>query len=133
MVRVSYIGTTQFFISLMKFLLCILVSSTFLVLLKYSFLNIFLSSLLVWECQPPVFPNNSKFPFLQAFWFAWFGCAISSVISHIPLFIISWKHIQRQIPSLFTTVIRVSYSFSFLAAWCRPCTFGVWFLRRFTK
>ena len=58
--RVSYEGDT----SLMRFLLLSLVSSSFFVLLGYSFL-IFLSSPLVWWCPLSIFPSICKFLFLR--------------------------------------------------------------------
>ena len=48
---------------------CSLVSSSFLVLLRYTFFKCFLSSPLVWWCPLLISPSISKFPFLRAFWF----------------------------------------------------------------
>ena len=59
-------GTTQVFIPLICFLQDSSVSSSFLVLLKYYFL-IFLSSPLVWWCQPPRCPSIFTFPLFRMF------------------------------------------------------------------
>ena len=58
----------QVFILLMRFLLRILLSSNFLVLLRNYFLFL-ISSLHIWWCPLPIFPSICKFPFLRAFWF----------------------------------------------------------------
>ena len=79
-------GTAQVFVSLMRFLLCGLVLSSFLVVLGYLKKN-FLSSLLVWWCPLPILSSIRKFPFLRAFWFMKLvsGCAFHEyVISLAP-------------------------------------------------
>ena len=61
-------GTAQLFIILMRFLHCSLVSISFLVLLRYSFLILsFISAYLMVPAS--IFPSTCKFPFLWAFWF----------------------------------------------------------------
>ena len=57
----------QVLIHLMKFLLQGLVSSSFPIHLRYSFLFCFLLSPLVWWCPFPIFPNTCEFPFLWTF------------------------------------------------------------------
>ena len=53
-------GTAHVFTLLMRFLLCSLVSSSFLVLLRYSLFLFFLSSAHVWWCPLPIFPSFCK-------------------------------------------------------------------------
>ena len=85
-------GTHQVFITLMRFLLRNLVSSSFLVLLRYSFL-LFLSFSLVWWCPLAILLSISKFPFLWSFWFFYlFDSSIPSVICLFLLFFISMAH-----------------------------------------
>ena len=80
------VGTAQIFIPLMRFLLCSLVSSCFLVLQKYSF---YFSSL-VW-CPPlPIFPSICKIPFFKhSVFFSWYGSSTPFVICCFLLIIIS--------------------------------------------
>ena len=61
--------TAWVIISLKRFLLLNFLSRSFLILLRYSFLNFFFSSLLVWSCSLPIFPSSCNFHVLQAFWF----------------------------------------------------------------
>ena len=104
-------GTAQVLISLIRFLLCGLVSSSFLVLLFLSFLH-------VWWCLLPIF--SSAFPFfLSVLIFSWFGCSIPFVMCCFLLFIISMPHfsIPNFIPmfwlNILTACFRASSSFSF--------------------
>ena len=72
------------FIPLIRFLLQSLLSRSFLVRLKNSFLFFFLLSPLVWGCPHPLFPSSCKFPFSKHsvlfFAFSWFVSSISFVI-----------------------------------------------------
>ena len=63
--------TALTFIPLMRLMSYSLVSSSFLILLRYCFKFFFLSSPLVWQCPLPILSIICKFPFLRAFW--WFG------------------------------------------------------------
>ena len=106
----------QVFIPFIRFLLYSLVSSSFLVPLKF-----FLTSSLVWWCLFPIFPSIVYVSFsLSVLIFSWLGSSILSVIRRFPLFIISMVHFLCQIPSLcpdyiLTAYIRASNSFPFLA------------------
>ena len=61
-------GTARVLIAVMRFLLCSLVSNTFVILLKLK--NFFLLSFpLVWWYPLPIFPSTCKFPFIIVFWF----------------------------------------------------------------
>ena len=104
-------GKNQVFIPLMRFLLCSLASSTFLVLPRFSFL-IFHSSPLVWWCPLLIFLSICKFLFLQTFWF-------SLIFRHyrFPLFIMNLAHFSLLLFSMYilTACMKVSNSFSFLA------------------
>ena len=60
-------GTAQVFIPLIRFQPYSFVSSSFLVLLEFSFLIFFLSSALVWWYQLPISPSICRFHFLGAF------------------------------------------------------------------
>ena len=75
-------GTVRVFIPLMRFLQCSLVSSSFLVLLRYSFLFL-LSPPHVKLCPLPVFLGICRFPFLRAFWFC-----IDLVVLFLPSYVI---------------------------------------------
>ena len=110
-------GTAQVFIPLMRFLLC-LISSSFLVLMRYSFLIFsFISPCLIVSVS-----NIRKYLKLS---FSpnvcQFGSSGPSVIGCIPLFIISMVHfsVKNYIPIswlyMFTACIRVSDSYLFLA------------------
>ena len=57
-------GSAQVCIPLMRFLICSLVSSSFLVLLRYSFYFFFFHLRMF-----HIFPSTCRFPFLCAFWF----------------------------------------------------------------
>ena len=84
----------------MRFLLCSLVSSSFLVLLWYS--SFFLSSSLVWLCLHQKFPGICKFPFFSVFWYF-----LDLVVLFLPSFVVFcfslfvWHIFQCQIPSLY--------------------------------
>ena len=62
-------GTAQVFIPLIRFLLCSLVSNSFLLLSRCFFFKfIFCSSLHVWWYSLPTFSSICSFPFLCSFW-----------------------------------------------------------------
>ena len=122
--------TAQVFIRFIRLQLFSLISSNFLILLRYSFLIFsFISNCLMVSAS-----NIVKYFYVSfssgVLIFSWFGRSILSVMSRFPLFIISMAHFLSQIPSLclgyiLTACIRVSNSFSFLLrVWCRPCTLG---------
>ena len=101
------------FIPLFRFLLYSLVSSSFLVLMRYSFFNFsFISAcLMVSASNNPKYLKVSFSPSVLIF--AWFGNYIPFVICHFLLLIIS----------MVFSYLRVSNVFSFVqAVWCRSCT-----------
>ena len=119
----------------MRCLICCLVSSSFLVLLKYSF---FLSSPHVWLRPLPIFECLCKFPTLQVFWFfSWFRSSFSSIICRVSLLIVSMAHfsISNSIPIswlyILPTCIRISnFFFHFLQTiWCRGGWFFLWLVK----
>ena len=73
-------GTARGFIHLMRCRLYSLVSSNFLVLLRYSFVISFLSPLVRWF-PLPIFPNTCNFPFLREFLFC-----LDLVVLFLPYF-----------------------------------------------
>ena len=90
------------------------VSSSFLVHLRYSFFNFFLSSLVVRWCPLPIFPRVCKFPFLRVFWF--FFLLGSSIPLVFVVFRFSlWAQSICQMPSFYilSAYIKISNSFSF--------------------
>ena len=62
---VHFKNSPEYLTKMIRFLLCSLVASNFLVLLRYSFFNFFLSS--VWWRLLAIFPGICKFHFLIAF------------------------------------------------------------------
>ena len=113
------IGTVQVFIPLMRFLQCCLVSSSFLVLLKYwkKFFHVRFLMVSAFNISKYLSVSFS----LSVLIFSWFGSSISSVMRRFPLFIINTAHFSMPNPipisSLYilTACIRVSNSSSFLA------------------
>ena len=100
--------TAQVFILLLRLLLY----DRFLVLLGYSLLIFFLSSLLILCCPLPIFPSTCKFPFFRTFWFfVDFSSSIHSVICIFPLLIISVAHfsIENSIRIFLTVYIHCLY------------------------
>ena len=73
-------GSAQVFIPLMKFLWQSLVSRSFLILLRYSFL---IFKIFIWLCQFLIFPTTCNFPSLQVFW-----CFLHLVDLFLPLFLL---------------------------------------------
>ena len=65
------------FIYFIRSLLQSLVSRNFLVLLRYSFYNLFLLFLLVWYYPLLIFPDICTFPFLKIFYFS--DCVVLSL------------------------------------------------------
>ena len=122
--------TVQVFIHMMRFPLSSFIPSSFLVLLRYSFL-IFLSSSHVWWYPLPIFSSILKFLLLWAFWF---GNFIPSVICRFPLFIINMAHfsIPNSIPISWLYILTAGIRFSILShfwltVWCCSFTLGGWF------
>ena len=94
-------GTTEGFFPLMIFLRWNLVSSSFLVLLRYSFFSFFFfSSLHVWWVLLPIFPRTYRFLFRRVFWF-YPDLVVLFLPSYVPLFIIIILHFFFQNPSLY--------------------------------
>ena len=118
--------TAQVFIHLMRFLQYSLVWSSFLVLQRYSFLNFFLSYLLVRWSLLPIFPSTCNFLFLRVI-FSWFWNSIPYVICRFLLLIISMAHFSmpHSIPDCISSlpVLRFPIIFYFWqTVWCRLCT-----------
>ena len=93
-------STAQVFAPLMRYLLCSLVSSSFLDLLRY-LKKSFLSSPIVWWSPLSIFPSICKFPFLGAFWFC-----LDLVVLVLPSFVffcflLAWHIFLCQIPPLY--------------------------------
>ena len=115
-------GTALVFIPFIRFLLYSLLSSSFLVLLRYSFFNFsFISTCLMVSASN--IPKYSYVSFsLNVLIFSRFTSSITSVMCRFPLFLISMAHfsIPNSIPVswvyILTTCIRVSKSFSFLVS-----------------
>ena len=117
-------GSAQLFIPLMRFLMYRLVSSSFFVPFRYSFLKCFPSSPFLW-CPLPLFPSICNFPFLN---FSWFDSSIPSVMRRFLLLIISMTYFSmpNSIPMswllILTACIMVSNSFHFWQkVWYCPC------------
>ena len=135
-------GTALILITLIRFLLCSLVSSSFLVLLRNTFKNFFLSSLVVKWCPLPVFPSTCKLPLLRVLWFF-----LDLVVRFCPSFIVfrhsllTWHIFLYQIPFLYLqwisslTVFRVLILFHFLANTLMSSMYIRWmiFFQRFIK
>ena len=121
-------GIAQVFIPFKRFLLDSFVSSSFLVLLRYSFRILsFISTCLV----VPKYLYVSFSPSVLIL--SWSGCSIPSVICRLPLFITSMSHFSmpNSIPIswmyILTACIRASSSFSCLQiVCCHPCTLSGW-------
>ena len=134
--------TAQVFFPLVGFPMQRLVSRSFLVHLRYSFL-LYLSSLLVWCCLLSIFLSTWRFPFLRAFWLFLTGSSIPSIICLFPLFIMNMVHFLCQIPFLYPECMillfviesPILFHFSQMILFY-PCTwswyfsfeFGNWFL-----
>ena len=85
-------GDSHVFIPFIMFLLYSLVSSSFPILLRYSFF-IFLFHLRLFDgVRFQYYQIFIRFLFFERPDFSWFGCSISSVMSHFPLFVISMVH-----------------------------------------
>ena len=125
--------TAMVFIPLMRFLLCTLISSNFLVLLRYCFFFFsFFFSILLGGAH---FQSTCKFPFFWAFWYFLYLIVVFLAFCHFPPFIISMTHFSMPNSlNILTACIMVSDCFSFLQnVWCCPCTLGSWFFLRFMK
>ena len=101
--------TAQLFISLIRYLLCSLVSSNFHVLLRYS-LNIFFlwTPLVSWH-PLLIFPSTCMLTFLQAFWF--FRDLVVLFLPPFTLFCFSLSALYNflsQIPSLYHHTLSLS-------------------------
>ena len=127
-------GTAQMLIPLMRFLLESFVSSSFLVLLKYSFriVSFIGTCLMVTASKIPKYVLVSFCPSVLIL--SWFGNSIPSVICLL-LFMTSMAHfsIPNSIPMswlyILTACIRVYNFFHFLQiVWYHPCTLGDWSL-----
>ena len=88
----------QVFIPLMRFLLQILVSRSFLIHLRYSYFIVYFSFLLVLWCPLQLFPSTYNFFFLRAFWFV-FDLAVLCFSLWI------WHIFLCQIPFLYARCI----------------------------
>ena len=125
--RVSYKQNCLF--PLMRFLLQNLLSISFLVCLKYSFLKLFPSSPLVWLFSLLIFPNTYNFPFLWAFWYLiWQFCSFRYLsFSTFHYFHCTWFYTKIYFYILIICM-KVSNSFSFFdflqTIWFHPCTEG---------
>ena len=114
-------NTAQVFIPLIRFLQDCLVSSSFLVLLRYSFFIFsFISScLMVSASKTPKYLYISFSP--NVLILSWFGNSIPSVRCRLLLFITSMAHFSmpNSVPMsrlyILTVVLRFSTSFSFFA------------------
>ena len=119
----------------MRFPLSSMVSSSYLVMQRYSFFNFFNLSPLVWWCLLPVYIINCKFPFLRAFRFF-----LDLVVLFFPSFaifhfsLLAWHIFTCQTPSLYRycisspLVARFSSFFTFRQTMlCWPYTLGGWF------
>ena len=121
--------TAQVFITLMRFLQCSLVSSSFLILLRYLFLIFsFISDFLL--CLLPMWPSTFNFPFLRTFWFR-FDLVILFLLSSVVFCfsLLAWHIFRYQIPSLYPHWLFSQPVFGFpiifhfwLTVWCSPCT-----------
>ena len=85
-------GTAQVFISLTRFLLLCFVSSSFLVLPRYSLLVFFFNSTCL-MVSTSNFPKYLYVSFSQSVLnFSWFGSLSPSVMCRLPLFILSFAY-----------------------------------------
>ena len=123
-------GTAKSFIPLMRVFPCSLVSSSFLVLLRYSFLIFsFISACLM---RPlPIFPSICKFLFLLRSYFL-IDFVVRSLLSFVVFRFSSWEwHIFLcEIPSLcrqYISSLPVLGLYFWQTVWCHPCTIGCWF------
>ena len=110
--------TAQVFIPLIKFLQCSLVSSSFLVFPRYSFLNAFIHLYLFDGVRFQYFQVLISFFSLNVLIFSWFSSSIPSVFCRFPLIIIAHFSMPNFFPMswqyILIACIRVSNSFSFL-------------------
>ena len=114
-------GTCQVFIHVMRFLLESFVSTSFLVLLRYSFrIKSFICTCLMVLASK--IPKYLKVSFSSSVLIlSWFGSSYPSVICRLPLFMTSMAHFSmpNSIPMswlhILTACMRVSSSFSFFA------------------
>ena len=99
------IRTAQVYIPFIRFLLYSLVSSNFLVLLRYSFESFsFISTcLMVPVSNISMYLHASFSPCVQIF--SWFGCSIHSVIYGYSFSLLAWRIFLFQIPSLWPDCI----------------------------
>ena len=118
--RISNAGTAQVFIPLIRFLQQSFVSSSFLVLLRYSFLIFsFISPCLMASAYR--IPKYLCFLSPSVLILSRFGSSIASITCHLSLFITSMTHFSMPNSTLMswlyilTVCIRVSSSFSFFA------------------
>ena len=90
--RISYEGTVQVFIPLIRFVWNSFVLSSFLVLLRYSFLicSFISTCFMVSASNVPQYLYVSFSPSVLIF--SWFGCSISSAVCRFPLFITCIAH-----------------------------------------
>ena len=108
------------FIPLIRFLINSLVPSSFLVLLRYSFLNFFFHLRLFDGVRFQYFQVLEGFVFSEYSDFSWFGSSIPSIICRFPLFIMSMAHfsLSNSIPISYlyvpTACNKFFNSFSFL-------------------
>ena len=109
--------TAQLFIPLMRFLLRSLVSSSFLVLMRY-FFSIFLSSPPVWWCPLSTFPNF-RFSELSDFSLIWlfysFHHLLFSAFHYNQGIFFYAKYIPISSLYILAACVRISNSFSFSA------------------
>ena len=115
-------GTAKVFILLIRFLLYSFVLSSFLVLLRYSFLILSFISTRLMESASNILKSLLVSFSPSVLIFSWFGSSIPSIrCCCFPLFIISKAHFKmpNSIPTswlyILTACIRVSNSFSFFA------------------
>ena len=107
-------GTASVFIPLMRFLLCSLFLSSFLVPLRYFFL---LYPHVLW-CLLPIFQTICRFPSLLAFWFfLWFNSSIPSIVCRFPLLIICMDYHYYYFLQTFLTIFQFQISFLYSGYW----------------
>ena len=118
-------STAQVFIPLIRFLLHSFVSSSFLLLPRYSFLIFSFISTCLMESASKIPKYLNVFFSLSVLILSWFGSYIPSDRCRLPLFIACMAHfsLSNSIPMSSLHVLEFLVHFHFLqTVWCRPCT-----------
>ena len=122
-------GTAQVFITLIRFLLKSFVSSSFLVLLGYSFwiFPFIFTCLMVSASKMLKYLKVSFSPSVLIL--SWFGSSIQSVLCRFPLFIPSIAHFSMpdSIRTSWLYNLTACFQFFLQIVWCHPCTLSDWF------